>query len=248
MYENLTAKPSNRPQKSSAGTALSKDAILQKSLSPELELELQALRLLLVQKDTLMREVNHRVKNNFQMVSSLLRMQADLLEDPDAVAGLRAMEHRVLSMAIIQEQLCGEFQADRIDFQEYTHALVKELFQSYAAEAGDVTSCLKTSPVSLKTDQAIPCSLILNELVTNALKYAYMPGQKGEIAVELSETAGGVVSLSVSDHGPGLPEALDWRNSSSLGLPIVDLLVKQLRGNLTVQSRPGTAFKIEFHK
>jgi len=102
--------------------------------------------------------------------------------------------------------------------------------------------------VRLQIDQAIPCGLILNELVTNALKYAYPNGKRGEVVIELRESDAGMVTLSVSDQGVGLPAEFDWSNSASMGLPIVDLLTQQLGGTLAVRTSPGASFTIEFPK
>lgn len=214
----------------------------------DLEIENEELRMALLQNETLMRETNHRVKNNLQMVSSLLRMQAELLRDRQAIAALRATQHRVLSVAMIHERLCGDPSIDLIDFEEYTRMLIIELFDSYGMRRGPVTSCLDCSQVFLKVEQAIPCSLILNELVTNALKYAFPNAAKGQIKIVLHETSAGLVTLAVSDNGIGLPDGLNWKDSSSMGLPIVDLLVKQIGGILTVATRPCTDFRIEFHQ
>ena len=211
-----------------------------------MQLKEEELRQLLSEKETLLNEVHHRVKNNLQVISSLLRMQGELLKDPQASAVLKESQHRVVTMALIHEQLYGSQHMDQIDFAEYTQTLVNELFYSYTGSADHVTGRLDTSRVLLKVEQAIPCGLIVNELVTNALKYAYPDGQSGEVIIGLTETADGVVNLSVSDRGIGLPEGLDWTNSESMGLPIVDLLAKQIGGKLSVRSGPGAAFTIEF--
>ena len=206
------------------------------------------LRRSLHEKETLLKEVHHRVKNNLQVISSLLRMQSDLLKDSEASAALKESEQRVVSMALIHERLYGSRHMDRIDFAEYTHTLVGDLFYSYTGSADHVTGRLNITPVLLDVDQAIPCGLILNELVTNALKYAYPPGKSGEVVIDLGETPAGLVTLSVSDQGVGLPAGFDWQNSESMGLPIVDLLAKQIGGKLSVSSGRCTAFTVEFAK
>jgi len=200
------------------------------------------------EKETLLKEVRHRVKNNLQVISSLLRMQSNLLKDSDAAAALKESEQRVVSMALIHERLYGSRHMDRIDFAEYTHTLVGDLFYSYAGTADHVTGRFNITPVLLDVNQAVPCGLILNELVTNALKYAYPPGKCGEVVIDLSETPDGLVTLSVSDEGVGLPAEFDWQNSESMGLPIVDLLAKQIGGKLSVLSGRRTTFTVEFVK
>jgi len=214
----------------------------------EMRVKEDELRRLLQEKETLLKEVHHRVKNNLQVISSLLRMQSDLLKDSEASAALKESEQRVVSMALIHERLYGSRHMDRIDFAEYTHILVGDLFYSYTGSADHVTGRLNITPVLLDVDQAIPCGLILNELVTNALKYAYPPGKSGEVVIELGETPAGLVTLSVSDDGVGLPAGFDWQESQSMGLTTVDLLAKQIGGKLSVHSGRRTAFTVEFVK
>lgn len=205
----------------------------------------RALRCSVNEKETLLKEVHHRVKNNLQVICSLLRMQELSLErDSAASAALKDSQQRVLAMALIHERLYGGTQLDEIDFAEYARALVEELFASFSNRAACIDSRFNVSSVLLNIDQAIPCGLILNELVSNALKYAYPEGQ-GEILVELSEAAGRVC-LTVSDHGIGLPDGFDWSKCQSMGLPIADLLAKQIDGTLTAQSQPGAKFTVEF--
>ena len=169
------------------------------------------LRRTLNEKDTLLKEVHHRVKNNLQVVSSLLRMQSRLVTDPTAAKALYDSQQRVLSMSLIHERLYGSQWAGQIDFAEYARALVNELFRSYGS--ANVTSRVTASPVRLNIDQAIPCGLILNELVTNSLKYAYPEGQTGELRIELCETTFNEVVLKIADNGVGLPENFDLSNS-----------------------------------
>ena len=200
----------------------------------------------LAEKNTLLQEVHHRVKNNLQVISSLLRMQGEVLKDQTASAALKESHQRVLSMALIHEQLYGNQEMDQIDFADFTQTLVSELFRSYAGTAKRVSHRMNVDEVRLQIDQAIPCGLILNELVTNALKYAYPNGKRGEVVIDLRETDGGMVTLAVSDQGVGLPAGFDWTHSESMGLPIVDLLTQQLGGTLAVRTSPGASFTIEF--
>ncbi|MGA2712079.1 MAG: PAS domain S-box protein [Bryobacteraceae bacterium] len=200
----------------------------------------------LLEKETLLKEIHHRVKNNLQIICSLLMLQEGSLTDPGAAAVLRESRQRVLSMALIHERLYSSPKMDEIDFGDYTQTIVRELFNSYASTATHVTSRLDVSPVRLKIGQAIPCALILNEVVTNALKYAYPKGYAGEVIIELKETPAGHIQLTVSDHGIGLPEGLDWKKAQSLGLRIVDVLAEQLDGKLRINSGPGVTFSLDF--
>ena len=198
--------------------------------------------------ETMIKEVHHRVKNNLQVISSLLRMQGDNLTDRDASAALKQSQQRVLSMALIHERLYGSLQMEEIDFGEYTHALVNDLVSSYSNRDNEVSSRINASCILLNIDLAIPCGLILNELVTNALKHAFPKGTSGEIVVEVRHAPSDHVLLTVSDDGVGLPDNFNWKNSRSLGLPIVEILTKQLGGTLTVHRKPGASFTVEFSR
>ena len=201
------------------------------------------LRRMLGEKETLLREIHHRVKNNLQIISSLLRMQARSLQDSSAAAALNESQQRVLSMALIHEQLYGRPQMDQIDFGEYVYTLVNELFRSYADKTGNVVSRVRTSRVLLNIDQAIPCGLILNEVVTNALKYAYPHPRSGEISVELTQDKMGL-QLRVSDNGTGMGKDFDWANAKSLGLPMANILARQIGGVLSIQPQPGVTITL----
>ncbi len=213
----------------------------------ELERSLDQLARSLREKETLLKEVHHRVKNNLQIISSLLRMQGHSVSDQRAASALQDSRQRVLSMALVHERLYGNQQMDRVDFADYSQTLVNELFSSfYFEKAGRITARFNLSHVQLAIDQAIPCGLILNELVTNALKYAYPGDAGGEISIDLVETEEGLVTLSVADQGIGLPEAFDWKDSKSMGLPIVDILATQIGGSFTVESNNGARFSVTF--
>jgi PAS domain S-box-containing protein len=206
------------------------------------------LRSSLAEKETLLREVHHRVKNNLQVISSLLRMQGEMLkEDHRTGTALRESYQRVTCMALVHERLYAGRDLSEINFGEYIQTLLEELSDAYTGSAGSVICRLDTSCVLLNVGQAIPCALILNELVTNALKYAYPSEHAGEIVVSLSETLG-LVTLSVSDQGVGLPVGMDWREAKSMGLAMVALLSEQIEGILSVHSSPGTAFTVVFPK
>jgi two-component sensor histidine kinase len=150
---------------------------------------------------------------------------------------------------MIHERLYGEQQIDQIDFEEYTQTLLHELLVSYGDGTSRVTGRVEGAAVNLTVEQAIPCGLILNELVTNALKYAYPNGQSGDVVIYMEESPNGMVTLSVTDRGVGLPEGLDWTGSESMGLPMVSVLAQQIDGEMGVETRSGhTEFVIKFRK
>ena len=197
------------------------------------------------EKTALLREVHHRVKNNLQIISSLLSMQASKLTDQYSVAQLRDSEQRVMSMALIHEQLYAHDDMASIDLATYIHNLASHVFSSQNY-SGSIQCLFELEPAILTVEQAIPCGLILNELITNALKYAYPPGQAGDIVVGLT-TDPDSVAISVRDNGVGLPETLDL--SGTLGMRLVQLLSQQLDGECTfTNNHPGTTITIRFPK
>jgi two-component sensor histidine kinase len=197
--------------------------------------------LALNERAVLFQEIHHRVKNNLQIIASLLSMQARLVKHRETVDKLKDTEHRVKSMALIHEQLYNQKDIGSVDFADYIQRLAPRLLSSYE-RADPVSLRLDLEPTKLTLDRSIPCGLILNELITNALKYAYPKG-KGEIVVSLSSDAGDV-KMTVSDSGAGLPVDFDWRKSKSLGMTIVQALTKQLNGKLEVGPPPGAVFTL----
>jgi two-component sensor histidine kinase/CheY-like chemotaxis protein len=199
----------------------------------------------LAAKETLLKEVHHRVKNNLQIISSLLNMQAELC-DPEQRRVFQDSQLRVQSMALIHERLCGNDDLAHLDFREYVETLARELFAVHGVESDRVQLQLALDPISLALNQAIPCGLILNELVNNALKYAFPGKRAGSIQVALSCDGHGFVTLRVADNGVGMLIGPDRKKS--LGLGIVDVLTRQLGGTLNRQPGPGVGFSLVFEK
>jgi PAS domain S-box-containing protein len=204
----------------------------------------------LAAKELLLKEVHHRVKNNLQIISSLLSMQAESLPDLAAARSLQDSQERVQCMALIHERLNGDGEPDRLDFREYAAALARDLFHSYGVNSERIRLRFELEPVSLGLNQAIPCGLILNELLTNSLKHAF-PNERanqreGEIVVKLSWTEDQPVKLTVADNGVGLPDDFDWAQSQSLGLRIMNILGRQLDGTVQREAGAGTVFSLAF--
>jgi len=207
------------------------------------------LKSLVAEKDLLLREVYHRVKNNFQIIGSLLNLQSQNIEDPEALAVFRESRDRIRTMSLIHERLYRTDSLTGIDFGDYAHSLALELYHSYGADPSRILLKVDARKVTLGLDAAIPCGLILNELVSNCLKYAFPAdwGKKGMIEIVLRQGAKGTVRLTVADDGRGLPEGMDIRRTKSLGLHLVVLLAEQqLHGKLRVDGMNGTRFTIEF--
>jgi PAS domain S-box-containing protein len=206
----------------------------------------------LKEKETLLQEIHHRVKNNLQIVTSLLRMQSQQTDDPQVVTLFKEAQNRVQSMALIHEQIYQAPDLAAIDFGNYLSHLVNNLFRSYGVHQSQVQLAIATDDVMLPIHTAIPCGLMVNELVSNSLKYAFPDGQTGQVTIQLqagTDAEAGdrpILTLTVADNGIGLPESLDLETLESLGLLIVSSLTHQLRGNLTVDCQAGTCFRITF--
>ena len=206
----------------------------------------EALRASLQEKDLLLKEVHHRVKNNLQIISSLLSLQAARVRDQAVLEVFEHSQARVRAMALIHERLYQSGGFSRIDFAEYVSALTGAMFASAAVTPDLVRLKADVTSAPLSIEKAIPCGLILNELVSNCLKHAFPGGRRGLIHVRLTEDAPGQMLMVVADDGTGLPEGLDFRNTESLGLQLVNTLVRQIHGAIRVETGPGTRFEIRF--
>lgn len=200
----------------------------------------------LLEKETLLKEIHHRVKNNLQIISSLLRLQSRQIREPVALAVFKESQNRVQAMALIHEKLYQSSNMAQIDFEEYIKTLVQELFRSYNAYRRAIAFTVKVNQLSLAISLATPSGLIINELVSNSLKYAFTETLGGQIFIGLQERIRGQFTLIISDNGIGLPKNLDFRNTNSLGLQLVCRLTKQLNGTIELDRSQGTEFKIVF--
>jgi PAS domain S-box-containing protein len=199
----------------------------------------------LKEKEVLLNEIHHRVKNNLQIVSSLVRLQLRQVEDALIASMLQETQNRVQSMAFIHEQLYQSADFSQIDFGDYLQQLTRHLLRSYGVQSA-IQLHLKTDPIHLNIDTAVPCGLIVNELVSNALKYAFPNGQSGDIYIQLRHNPEvGTIRLSVQDNGIGISSEMDLENAPSLGLQLVQALTQQIRGTLTLTQSDGTTFLVE---
>lgn len=198
----------------------------------------------LKEKEVLLKEIHHRVKNNLQIISSLLNLQSGYIQDSQAGEMFKESRNRVKSMALIHERLYQSKDLARIDFAEYVRNLTTHLFRSYGVNTHAVGLKIAVGKILLDIDTAIPCGLIINELVTNSLKYAFPPGVAGEIRIDLHRENNGCLALVVSDNGAGLPPDFDFHNTDSLGLQLVSTLTEQLEGTIQLERDSGTTFKI----
>ncbi len=213
----------------------------------ERKLAEERLKVSLHEKEILLAEIHHRVKNNLQIVSSLLSLQSGHVQDTNVLNAIQDSQSRVRSMALIHDQLYQSHDLTKIDFSVYVKNLTQSLLLTYGQMTSYVNLSIKAENIYFAIETAIPCGLIITELVTNSLKHAFNAGRTGEIKVEFSSTGPDGYIMVVSDTGKGLPEDLDIRKSKSLGLRLVrELAEVQLMGRLEVSSKQGTEFRISF--
>ena len=199
----------------------------------------EALKASLQEKEVLLKEIHHRVKNNMQVISSLLSLQSRHLEDPKAIGMFKDSQHRIRSMALVHEKLYQSKDLSRIDFGQYLQNLIVYLVHSYQIDSGRIGLKIDVGGAALDINTAIPCGLIVNELVTNALKHAFPGGRKGEVRVTLRTGAGGKLTLTVGDNGVGWPAEADFRRTETLGMQLVTMLVDQLDGSIELEKKTG---------
>lgn len=205
--------------------------------------ELQ-LKTALKEKELLLAEIHHRVKNNLQIIDSLLGMQSDMLVNAAAVSLLRESQNRVKSMALIHQILYESSDFANVDFSSVLRALVSNLQYSYALDASRIQVRIDTDPVFLPIDISIPLGLIVNELCSNAMKYAFGEQDSGAIEISLKYTEPHVLQVYIADNGAGIPDAFDLENSSTLGLQLVHLLSEQISAELIFQRKNPTSFTL----
>jgi PAS domain S-box-containing protein len=198
-------------------------------------------------KEVLLREINHRVRNNLQIVSSLLNMQARATKNKDTIDILTESRNRINAMSLIHNQLYESRDISEINMQDFVEKLLRLMFQNYPVQETKITAVVHVAECPLPISLAVPVGLIVNELLTNAFKYAFVNRKEGKIEVVLRALEKGVASLTVRDDGVGLPEGFDLNITKTLGLRVVKILAEeQLRGNLKVNSKEGTTFTVEF--
>lgn len=208
----------------------------------------EALRASLVEKEILLKEIHHRVKNNLQIISSLLNLQSKYSPDEKSQEAFMEIRNRIASIAFIHEKLYKVKDYSNIDFSAYLKSLTDNLIHSYAVNSDHVRFVMEVEDAFLNLDLAVPCGLIVNELVSNCLKHAFPPDEKGEIYIKFSSSGKGSYTLIVKNRGSrvAFPENLDFRQTKTLGLQLVCTLTGQLRGEISLSRLEGTEFCITF--
>jgi PAS domain S-box-containing protein len=206
----------------------------------------EKLRQSLQEKEVLLREVHHRVKNNLQVVSSLLHLQSLHTRDRASAEMFQESQYRVRSMALVHERLYRSSDLAQVDFTEYIQTLASSMLQSYKIDGGRIGLETNVHAVRLAIDTAVPCGLLINELVSNCLKHAFVGRGHGRVRIELTALTEAEVLLSVADDGIGLPSDIEPGNSKTFGMQVIAALVDQLHGELEVRRHAGTEFRILF--
>ncbi|TVP64240.1 MAG: PAS domain S-box protein [Nodularia sp. (in: Bacteria)] len=201
----------------------------------------------LLEKEVLLKEIYHRVKNNLQVVSSLLNLQSAYIKDTEDMVIFQQSQQRIASMALVHEKMYQSPDLAKINLNEYVQDLVSSLCTCYELNIDTIAININVDDgILLGLDTAIPCSLIIHELVSNSLKHAFAEGRLGEINIEIKNTSLNEISLVVRDNGIGLPSNFDFQDTASLGWELIDALSSQLSGDITINSDIGVEFKINF--
>ena len=220
------------------------DIAQRQQIEQELRDSRARLQAALQEKEVLLAEVYHRIKNNLQIISSLLDLQAETVADPQVRALFEDSQQRIQAVALLHESLSQTKNMARIPAAEYVNRLSTQVFQAYAPPGDRVTLKIQADPIWIDVRNAVPCGLLVNELLSNSLKYAFPGDQGGEITITLRATSEGQMVLIVRDTGVGFPASLDFRHTDSLGLQLVCLLTKQLGGTIELDRASGTQWTL----
>ncbi|MBF0506816.1 MAG: diguanylate cyclase [Nitrospirae bacterium] len=205
----------------------------------------ERIRQSLREKETLLREIHHRVKNNMAVVSSLLSLQAEKVEDATVRSILESSQQRVKAMALVHEQLYQREDLSSINFKDYITSIVSEIIDLYRIDTGAITTEINIEDIELDLESAMPCGLIINELLTNAFKYAFPDNRSGVLSVNFTKS-GDTCTLTVKDNGVGLWEGFDYQEAGTLGLQLVNVLTGQLDGTIRIKADKGTETVLKF--
>ena len=225
---------------SKANSQLKKEIAQRKKAEKQLNISLS-------EKETLLRETHHRVKNNLQVISGLLMLQIDRIKDKDFQNLFQESINRINTMGLIHTLLYRSDSFSYIHFCDYMNTLSKNIQKLFSVESYNISLKTSCANILMNVDRAIPCGLIINELISNSFKYAFPEYRKGEITISLKEKENDKLELSIGDNGIGIPESIDWKNTDSLGLKLVTGLVEQqLNGTIELIRSRGTEFIITF--
>ena len=203
----------------------------------------------LKEKEVLLSEIHHRVKNNMQVISSLLKIQSDKIKDKQYADMFKDSNDRIRSMSLVHEKLYRSKDFANVDFNGYVKTLVNGLFRSYGIDTNKIKAKIEIKDVSLGVDTAVPCGLLINELVSNSLKYAFPEEKNGEIRIALRSINEDEFELIVSDDGLGIPQDLDIKKTESFGMELISILAEdQLDGQIELDRTAGTRYQIRLKR
>lgn len=200
----------------------------------------------LKEKDVLLKEIHHRVKNNLQIIISLLNLQSDYIKDEQTLKAVTDGQNRVRSMALVHEKFYQSEELSEIDFNDYAGKLLRFLVQSYGSDKHPVVTSITGDTVSLDMDTAMPCGLLLNEIISNSYKYAFIDGREGKIEINFQKTGANIISMRISDNGVGFPADFSIDKSETLGMQLINALTSQIDGEVKLESNQGASFTITF--
>lgn len=238
MTANLTKTRSDLVK---SNEQLSEEIVYRKGVEQQIQASLQ-------DKEVMLREIHHRVKNNLQIICSLLSIQAVYVEDDAQLKSLGELQNRVRSMALVHEALYQSESLARISAREYVLALAEHLWDFYGSVCGSIVMNTDLEDITLGIDTAVPLGFLITELVSNSLKHAFPNGRGGEVRISLHALGQGEFELVVKDDGVGMHKDIDWDELESMGLELVDAFVGQLQGRLVVNSNGGTEFRVRFNE
>jgi len=198
------------------------------------------------EKEALLKEIHHRVKNNLQVTSSLLRLQSGYIQDPHTLEMFADSQNRIRSMALVHEKLYQSSNLSRIDFSDYIENLAELLFRSFGVNPQQISLEIKKQPLFLSVETAVPCGLLINELLSNSIKHAFPKGRKGKIVITIESHEGAEKKIEVRDNGIGLSDNFSFETTETLGLQLVRTLVTQINGRIEVRNENGASFVFLF--
>jgi two-component sensor histidine kinase len=204
------------------------------------------MRAALKEKDAVLKEIHHRVKNDLQLISSLLALQSRSIADSEVRGAFSASQNRIHCVALLHDCLYTSGEFSKVDLSQYVTELAGNLFRAQGVASGRIVLTMDLDKIPLPVDRAAPCGIIINELVSNSLKHAFPEDRQGEVRIDLRGQPGNMVRLVVADNGVGLARGVDWRNSRSLGFRLVRSLCKQLGATIDVRSQEGTQVHLTF--
>jgi len=221
-----------------ANTALTVEISVRKKAEQQIKQSLK-------EKETLLREIHHRVKNNMAVVSSLLSLEAKKIKDATVRALFEESQQRIRSIALVHERLYQTKDLSAINFEGYIKSIIAEIISLYRIDTSTITTEINIGGIELDLESAVPCGLIINELLTNAFKHAFPNNGGGVISINFAKTDG-AHTLTIKDNGVGLPEGFDYKEANTLGLQLVKVLTRQLKGTLQIKSVKGTEALVSF--